>query len=278
MNPLNAKTPYMDKSFRSKELAPVVGFASRESAIAYLNAVLDDYRTQPSFNPEQIQSLLRLLVELELEALRQVGDSVDFRGVSNYQQALKQSLSDQRNANYNAEVIKAWETVKQCYKATGKLQIDLGEFTCEPTLLSIRGEKPVSDWALEPTDSIGIVRAYEVKEEQFSKQTWREINTNPDSQISVGHLHAFLWDLEVYPKVPEPVYHSFKGWVETHLSQFEKEHGSLTPQLTFKSSDTIKSTWGGQSFLVGWKITMPKATDEPQKSLLSRLLSKAKTK
>ncbi len=280
---LNARTPYMDKNFRTRELQPTVGFASRESAIAYLNAVLDDYRTQPSFNDAQIQSLLHLLVELELETVRQVGDSIDLRGVSMYQLALKQSLSDQKAALYNAQVIGSWERIKADFKQSGKLQIDLGEYTAEPILLSVLSEKPVTTWGIEPSDNVGICRCYDVKEEAYAKETWKEVNANPDSQISVGHLHAFMWNTEVYGKSPEVVYSSFKNWVESQLSAFEREHGSLTPQISFKASDVIKQTYGGNQFLVGWRVSIKSLmeqndTQPTKQSVLNRLRSHLPTR
>lgn len=271
---LNAKTPYMDRSFRSKELTPQIGFASKESAIAYLNEVLSDYRIQASYTPEQIQQITRLLVEIALETIRQTGDLIDYRGIGEYQQALQKSLSDQRAAFYRADVIQAWEQIKRGYNATGKVQFDLGEYLVEPLLLSPHDEKPIKGWSVEPTDNIGVVRCFDVNEEEFSRKTWAETAKNG---ISCGHLHAFHWDTEVYNRAPEtPVYRSYRGFVEAKLTEFQQEHGALTPVVVFKSSDVMKQVYGGDLFLVGFRVTVKSLVEqsgEQKQGKLSKLIS-----
>lgn len=271
---LNARSPYQDPSVRKKEIQAQAQAIPQEPAVAYVIERLDSLISSPhTLTPQQQEELLRLVGAIAVENIKQ-GQAVDYRLIGAFKAEYAKALGDARMSLYYAGCIASWEQIKNRYNQVGKVQIEFQDITCEPILLSPHDERPVKGWSIRPTDSQGILYCYDEKEEEFAKQTWREVNADPNNHFSTGHLRNFLWDSELYGKVPEVPLSGFRGFIDTRLAEFKACYGALTPTVTFKVSDVMKELYGGDRFLTGWKITVKALQSQegkPKKGLLDKL-------
>lgn len=146
-----------------------------------------------------------------------------------------------------------------------------------PLAINPDSREPDNRFSTRPTQSVGIVQSFDVKEDLIARQTEAEVNKDPFTHINVGNLRAVQWNLGLYSQSVESLYDSFKKMLNQRLDYFEKTHGSLTPWLIVVASENRLHIGGGDQILVGWKIEVKNIGDgkngETLKQKLKNLVS-----
>lgn len=223
--------------------APTADSPTQQAANKHLHARLLDIATKQSYNLEDFKSSIQLLAELEAMRVEQ-SPIVDFTQLPSIKSAYQLQVWQNNKRIYDNAVSADWAAVVARYEAGKGFYVELTDGTkVHPTTISIDTGLEDQAYGCRPSTEIGCCISFNIEEAEFARKATEEMLIGQDKEhmhFSVGSLKQAQWSGDFYSRgAPERLYGAFQAEINRRLNAFKLTHGSLTPKMVIKKSDTL---------------------------------------